>query len=43
LYGIFYGILTGDWLIALLMPVAAFVYSLLRLPSMTKKHITLTS
>jgi ABC-2 type transport system permease protein len=43
LYGVFYGILTGDWLIAILMPAAAFVYSLLRLPSLTKKHITLSS
>lgn len=43
LYGFFYGLLSGDWVIALLMPVAAFGYSLFRLPSMTKKHITLSS
>lgn len=43
LYGIFYGLLTGDWLVALFMPVAASVYSSVRLPSLTKKHITLTS
>jgi ABC-2 type transport system permease protein len=42
-YGIFYGILTGDWLIALMMPAAAVVYSLVRLQAMTRKHITLTS
>jgi ABC-2 type transport system permease protein len=42
-YGIFYGILTGDWLIALMMPAAAVVYSLIRLQAMTRKHITLTS
>jgi ABC-2 type transport system permease protein len=40
IYGIFYGVLTGDWLIAVLMPVAALIYSMLRLPAMTKKHIT---
>lgn len=43
LYGVFYGILSGDWVIALLMPLAAFVYSLFRLPTMTKKHITRSS
>jgi ABC-2 type transport system permease protein len=43
IYGLFYWLLTGDWLIALLMPVAAFVYSILRLPALTKKHITLSS
>ncbi|WP_137790530.1 ABC transporter permease [Bacillus sp. E(2018)] len=42
-YGLFYGLLSGDWLIAILMPVGAILYSILRLPSMTKKHITLTS
>jgi ABC-2 type transport system permease protein len=42
-YGIFYGILTGDWLVAVMMPVAAVVYSLVRLQAMTKKHITQSS
>jgi ABC-2 type transport system permease protein len=37
-YGIFYGVLTGDWLIALLMPAAAVLYSMLRLPALAKKH-----
>ncbi|MCM3717488.1 ABC transporter permease [Fictibacillus phosphorivorans] len=43
MYGVFYGILTGDWLIGLLMPAAAFGYSMLRLPVLTKKHLPQTS
>lgn len=42
-YGVFYWILTGDWIVAILMPVAALVYSLVRLPAMSKKHIQMTS
>jgi ABC-2 type transport system permease protein len=37
-YGIFYGVLTSDWLIAVLMPAAAVLYSLVRLPALAKKH-----
>ncbi|MBY6037968.1 ABC transporter permease [Fictibacillus nanhaiensis] len=42
-YAVFYWVMTGDWLVALFMPVAAFVFSLIRLPALTKKHISLTS
>ena len=42
-YCVFYWILTGDWIVAILMPVAALVYSLIRLPAMSKKHILMTS
>jgi ABC-2 type transport system permease protein len=42
-YGIIYAFLTNDWLIAILMPAAAIIYGFVRLPSLAKKHISITS
>jgi ABC-2 type transport system permease protein len=36
-YGIIYFLLYGDWVISLLMPISALLYSYIRLPSLAKK------